>query len=299
MTDPQPLTPATRCAALSLARGDQLDGTAAPVSRWLLIEHPGPWGRVALRDSRLDQSVARELEARCRGAGVRPMLIRRAGRAAATAARRWAYVDSRLGHEGMWWGRYDVDRDLTDVALDGSAGVRSGDPAYLVCTHARHDACCAIRGRPVAAAIAALRPEQAWECSHTGGDRFAANVVVLPHGLYYGTVTPLRVPDLLSSYEDGRVLPDLLRGRSAFPMAVQAAQHHARDAVGDLGLTALAPTDVRQLDPATWQVRFDRPGGAVTVSVRARVSDPLPRLTCSAAGSQPVLWYDVAGIVVG
>ena len=60
----------------------------------------------------------------------------------------------------------------------------------LVCTHGVHDTCCAIRGRPVAAALAAEWPGQVWECSHVGGDRFAPNVVVLPDGFYYGNLDP-------------------------------------------------------------------------------------------------------------
>jgi hypothetical protein len=31
-------------------------------------------------------------------------------------------------------------------------------PLYLVCTHGRHDRCCALRGRPVAKALAAFKP---------------------------------------------------------------------------------------------------------------------------------------------
>ena len=48
------------------------------------------------------------------------------------------------------------------------------EPMLLVCTHGVHDTCCAVRGRPVAAALARRWPEATWECSHVGGDRFAA-----------------------------------------------------------------------------------------------------------------------------
>ncbi|MBA2390007.1 MAG: sucrase ferredoxin [Geodermatophilaceae bacterium] len=298
MTEPQPLTAVTRCAALSLARADQRHGTAAPVARWLLIERAGPWGRNALLDSSLDADVAREVDRRCREAGVRVMLIRRPGRVVATATRRWAYVDSRLGTEGIWWGDYHSDRQLTEIPLDGSAGQHSTAAAYLVCTHARHDACCAIRGRPVAAALAAQRPGQAWECSHTGGDRFAANVVVLPHGLYYGTVTPALVSGLVEAHEGGLVAPDLLRGRASLPMAVQAAQHHARRAVGDMRVTSLSPVHVQPLDARTWRVLFAGDPESVAVTVRAGASDPLPRLTCSAAGSQRVTTFDLVEVVL-
>src|SRR4029453_5830608 len=54
----------------------------------------------------------------------------------------------------------------------------------------RHGACCAERGRPVAAALAQAHPEETWEVSHIGGDRFAGNLLVLPNGLYYGRLDP-------------------------------------------------------------------------------------------------------------
>ena len=42
----------------------------------------------------------------------------------------------------------------------------------------------------MAAALAAAHPEETWEVSHIGGDRFAGNLLVLPHGLYYGRLDP-------------------------------------------------------------------------------------------------------------
>ena len=118
-------------------------------------------------------------------------------------------------------------------------------PLYLVCTHGRHDRCCALRGRPVAQALGRVEPERTWECTHIGGDRFAANVVVLPYGLYYGGVTPATAADLVAATERGEVVPDLLRGRSSSPVAVQTAEHHARAVRPEVGpgVDALVPLD--------------------------------------------------------
>src|SRR5262249_22960326 len=78
-------------------------------------------------------------------AGARLLLVRRPGRAVRRAGpgegRRWAYVESRPGQEGVWWGRYTEHRELLDVLVDRpSAGDRVADPVYLVCTHGSHDA---------------------------------------------------------------------------------------------------------------------------------------------------------------
>ena len=293
-----------RCAPAAEARGDPREGSATPVERWLLVEEPGPWGRDALMDSPIDRAVAAELATRAEAARVRVILIRRPGRAvraAAPAPRRWAVVDSRPGREGSWWGWWSRDSELLDlalddIALDGSGGQRSAAAAYLVCAHGRHDTCCAMRGRPVAAALAALRPEQAWECSHTGGDRFAANLVVLPHGFAYGHVTPAVASSLVEAYESGRLDPTWLRGRSSLRAPVQAAQHHARRVLGDLGVDAFAPLVVAPLDAVTWEVVLQHESGPVEVVVRSRGTSPAPHLTCAAPRPGSVRVFDLVSL---
>lgn len=270
-----------RCAAAARRRDDQRYGTAAPVSRWLLIEDAGPWGRDALRESGLAGEVAETLTARAAAAGVRVVLIRRRGRGARAGGRRVAWVDSRLGQERVWWGSWTHRSDLLDVRPGEPAGEPATEPVYLVCAHGRHDACCAIWGRPVAAALAALRPDAVWECTHVGGDRFAANVIALPHGLYYGGVSPADAGALITGYEDGLLLPRLLRGRSALPAVVQAAQHHARQALADFRVDALPPLRVSTVGPGVSRVLLAAPAGPLAVTVRAERSLPA-RLTCSA-----------------
>ncbi|HEU5385864.1 MAG TPA: sucrase ferredoxin [Streptosporangiaceae bacterium] len=48
----------------------------------------------------------------------------------------------------------------------------------LVCTNGKRDRCCAVRGRPVAAAIADATGWDTWESSHLGGHRFAATALL-------------------------------------------------------------------------------------------------------------------------
>ena len=293
---PGPAGVADRCAPTAERRGDLLAGSAAPVPRWLLVEHRGPWGRDALTQSALDRAVARQLAARAARARVRVVLIRRPGRpgtAAPGTDRRWAYVDSRPGREGSWWGSWCTDQDLLEVPLERTPPGRP-DPApiYLVCTHGRHDACCAIRGRPVAATLAAARPAATWECSHVGGDRFAANLVVLPHGLYYGRLSPAAAVDVARRYETRRLDPGHLRGRSSLPAMVQAAQHHARQRLGDDRLDAFPPIAVDRLDAVTWQVELGREPAPVTVVVRAGTAGVAP-LTCSARHPDPIRTFDL------
>jgi hypothetical protein len=271
-----------RCSEAAEERGDPREGTAAPAPRWFLVEQPGPWsGRDALRQSQLDPAVGAAIAERTSRLGIRANLIRRPGRTEAGQRRRWAYVDSRPGQESVRWGSFGADTELLDVPLDGSAGEPSTEPLYLVCTHGKHDTCCALRGRPVVEALAAIRPDQTWETSHVGGDRFAANLVTLPHGLYYAHVSAATVERFVTAYEDGRLLEPWLRGRSAYPAPVQAAQHHARVALGEDRIDGLPVQAVQQRDEHTWHVTFGHDRGEVGVTVHAERAKEPARLTCT------------------
>jgi hypothetical protein len=135
-------------------------------------------------------------------------------------------------------------------------------------------------------------PGDVWETSHLGGDRFAANVLVLPHGFVYG-----QVPDdgavLVDAHARGQVALPWLRGRAGTGAPVQAAQHHARAELGLLGVGDLVPREVRPLPaPAfgveRWAVTLAGPDGDIAVTVESRVSAEAHRLTCAAL--QPGHW---------
>jgi hypothetical protein len=276
-----------RCSFAAELRGDPLPGTAAPGLGFLLIEQPGPWGRLALTESRLDPQVGRAVSARAVAAGLRALLIRRPGRgptasSAPESKRRFAVVDARPGSEATRWGSFDQDVELLDIPLDTSVGAPSYDPLYLVCTHGRHDACCAIRGRPVAAALARSRPQQTWECSHVGGDRFAANLVALPQGLYYGRVTADDVSEIAAAHERGEVVPHLLRGRTRWLPAAQAAQQRAREVYGDWAIEAFPAAGTLPLGESRWQVRLRGGRGYLLATVVATKRPERGLLTCHA-----------------
>jgi hypothetical protein len=208
-------------------------------------------------------------------------------------------VDSRPGQESIRWGVLSADEQLLDVLAGRIAGEPSSEPVYLVCTHGRHDACCAVRGRPAAAALAAAYPNRTWECSHVGGDRFAANVVLLPHSLFYGHVPQSQVVDLVKRYDEGVIVPEYYRGSGAYPAPVQAAQHFARAAGHSRAVTALRPLSVRQSAPTRWQVTLAGPNNnslagpgsdslarpdssSLTVEVAAHTVTIDARMTCAA-----------------
>jgi hypothetical protein len=300
VTEPGPGPESLRCSFAAELRGDPLVGTAAPALGFFLVEQPGPWGRHALTDSRLDPGVGRALSSRAVAAGLRVLLIRRPGRERRVRRhhRRYAVVDSRPGSEGSQWGEYDADRELLDVPLERDAGVATSyDPIYLVCTHGRHDTCCAMRGRPVAAALARVRPDQTWECSHVGGDRFAANVIALPHGVYYGRADVGDIVELATAHERGEVVPSKLRGRSRWLPAAQAAQERAREIYDDLRIDAFPPEGTLPLGDGVWQVRLRHGQGHLVATVRATSHAEPGLLTCHAMHAAHPPAFEVISLV--
>jgi hypothetical protein len=111
---------------------------------------------------------------------------------------------------------------------------------YLVCTNGARDPCCAIRGPAVALALDRIRPGQVYECSHLGGHRFAANVLVLPDGLCFGRLAARSAPALAGELDAGRLPLEHLRGRTAYEPEQQAAEILVRRRLELAGIDDLA-----------------------------------------------------------
>jgi hypothetical protein len=242
-------------------------GTAFPAARVLLVEQPGPWGRSGLLDSNFDRPTAQALERRANSAGVRVQVIRRPGRTPKGVLRNWALADVRDGHQTLRWGQFDADAELLELPLVGTVGKVDRAPLFLVCAHSKHDTCCALRGRPVAAALHNVRPGRVWECSHLGGDRFAANVLVLPAGLLYGRVLPFAAEEFVAAAEADEVVGALLRGRVGLPPTAQAALAFAYEHLALRKRNALQVVSVSPTHEGVASVRIDGPHGLFDVIV--------------------------------
>ena len=287
------------CSDSALRRGDPLAGSSARGLRWLMVEVPGPWGRSALLESPavLSPEVGRAIARRAEAADFRVTAIRRPGRRSSPPRWRWAIADARPGQEQLRWGEASDPREYLEIPLDAEAGTPSADPLVAVCTHGKHDQCCAVRGRQAAQRIAQRYPEWTWECSHLGGDRFAATMIILPHGLYYGRVDSAADPaDIVTRYTQGRVDEHHLRGRSSYPAQVQAAQHHARALASDDRIDAFAPLSVTDADAGGHVVvTLQGPRGPIAVRLQESLSEPIFTM-CQARRPGPVRQWDLVEI---
>ena len=206
---------------------------------WLLIEHAGPWPAEAAEAAL--PAALRSVVNQAVEHGVRVQMIRRPGHRGQLRGR--AVFAGWTAGSAPWLRRLDVPADLDVVALSRGEHSGSGQPAaeamYLVCGHAQRNACCARFGGPLAQELAARYPRQTWQTTHVGGHRFAANLVILPHGLYYGPVGLAEAMTAIGAYERGDVVAERYRGRAGQPHDVQEAEHDRLAAARSLPFAAL------------------------------------------------------------
>ncbi len=256
-----------------------------------MVEHHGPWGARVPQDSRMPAEVTRHLSTH---RSVRLLLARRHLRAHRGRTYRIFLAVPRRGL--LLTSTFEDVRELLDLDVEAIARGRLPDwpeapgPLYGVCTHGRHDVCCAERGRPVVAALTGVRPGETWEVSHIGGDRFAANMVVLPEGLYYGRLDPESALGVAERHEAGLLDLDRLRGRTTMPMGSQFAEVALRRHLGEDRLDGVL------LERREGDTSLFRHGEARwSVTVRRVLTEPA-RLTCAADRLNPVPVHEVVAL---
>ncbi|MFN8223620.1 MAG: sucrase ferredoxin [Gaiellales bacterium] len=258
------------CSAASLDAAEELGGTGMVGTGWACVESRSAWGRDPVADGEVSVPAFAP-------AGATALAIRRPGR-----DRHVAIAFSATTTENGGELRVHELPDGPGRAVDGLL--------CLVCTHGRRDPCCSRLGIPVwkalDLAIGETEVPLVWQCSHTGGHRFAPNVVVLPVGVTLGRVPHEHVPGVVQLLRERRLPLELYRGRSLYPVEVQAAEVHIRrtggfDGIGDLSLVAAEGG----------LVTFRTPAGEATRRVVAVPGPVLPK-SCGAEPEQ-VTRFDV------
>jgi hypothetical protein len=251
------------CSLLSAAAGEPIIGSAGKTDFYLLLEYSGAWEDKAFEKSKLPEAVKQQLGEFVKTTpAAKVLLIKRSLHS--RQGKIHLFVVLTEPHKPRLY-RFELDtyEELLDLPL---ADMCRGDerytshmhtgPLYLVCANGRRDLCCARFGLPVYEALKEAVGEDAWECSHIGGHRFAPNVLILPHGVLYGRVQPQQVTELVGQAQAGRMRLENLRGRSAYVPAVQAAEYYLRLKTGERGLDAYHLADATEIEPGRWSVGF-------------------------------------------
>lgn len=236
----------TFCAQMSRENHEPYIGTAARVDTWLLIEYTEAWEMKAVEQSKLSSQVKHWLhEQAIHTQHLFPAFIRQHYRPLKDITCFVCIVrENRPGLYRFTLQDYDALLSLDLAAL--AAGdthydqYRYNEPLYLICTHGKHDMCCAKYGMPIYHEFTRLAGRQAWQCSHLGGDRFAANIVCLPQSIYYGRITVPDVEILLNLHRQQQLYLEKCRGRTCYTPLEQAAELLLRKEIGNSALNAFS-----------------------------------------------------------
>jgi hypothetical protein len=315
----------TWCSDAARIRGDDNAGTASRIDVWILVELPVTWGRNPIHDAVLPPDVRDALKrasaaiprsrvvfikkgVECVGP-TRVYIVRSAPKVSTLAldlASIEEVADVPFAHiidahhaERLECGSDSCRSQLPQRQLRlaqsraaaGAAALQTR-PIVLVCTHGQHDSCCGRRGYPLFDALRQYDELDLWQCSHIGGDRFAANAVVLPWGLYYGPVEAREAQALVGSITRGEILLPSYRGRCSMPRPVQAAETFIRRQTRILGRDALRFLSREDLDEQRMCVRFrDRNGTVHSATIERYVVRDAARLTCTAMRDEPIVEF--------
>jgi hypothetical protein len=278
------------CSDVSRENGESLGATASRIDHWLLVEYRGLWGPEALRASGLSDQVKQSLRAQVHARPrSRLLFLRRPDRRGRAELRAYA-ATSREGEESLRCTSFSSYEDLRTLDL-AQGGETLERPLFLVCTHGKHDPCCARHGRPLFEALAEQVDEEAvWQTTHIGGDRFAGNLLCLSSGVYYGRVEREDAGRVLDAHLDHTIELEHYRGRSCHSFAAQAAERDIRERTGMLRLD-----DLRLVSEQGSRIAFaDRDGHVHEREVSLELG-PKDYLTCTAREMHRPRRYIVSG----
>ena len=280
-------------------RGDPIAGTASHGVVWVLIEYRGGWPINGFEGLDLEPETKALVLSAAKAARARVLLVRRPGPRRREGPSHWAVLRHEdSGAFGQQWGTWSQDEDLAQIVTALSNPGRLGfPPVIMVCTHGQHDQCCAVWGRPVGRALSERWPELVWECSHVGGDRFAANVVVAPDGVYYGGLDAASSVATVEEHLADRIHAEYLRGYTDLFPPQQAAVAAALRRFGPAGRNDYVVAGTVR-DGDHWRIRITglppHPAG-VDVELEARRAPPC-QLTCRGPAMSSAIVYEVTSI---
>ena len=244
-------------------------GTASSATCYLLVECYGAWpARVAelFEGSNLsDHATAclRQFIDWC-PEEVHPLLVRAPRE---RKGHRIYLVRAGTAVDGRPAGRRLLLDDHAELSLEllqrAYEHPRPFSDLLLVCTHGKRDKCCAKFGAKVVGQLRRRLSDkfEVFECSHMGGDRFAANAFWLPWGLCLGHLQT-QMDAVVAAFNRQRIPLACLRGDAALPDFAQylegrVRQHYRLDQPGGVKLVSCQPVDGETHETADVTLHFD------------------------------------------
>ena len=308
------------CSLLSRQAEELLFATATPTRLYLLLQYQGEWGNKALEESSLPEGVKERLKRFSKANPEVKVLLMRSGQEKIATERpeRNSAPHGAQEEAGITFYaalveeterrlyRFELGsyQELLGLELEGflSGGEayeekRTDEQLALVCTNGRRDLCCARFGTPV---YNYLKNEEqefpglwAWQSTHMGGHRFAANLLWLPDGVLYGRVDALGAAEILAAQRRGQVYLPNLRGRTAYPEAAQAADFYLHQRSSENALDAYQLREIEERGENRWRVGFfdTRSGAIQRVEVALEIGDQEVYESCTLDKATRIKYY--------
>ncbi len=202
---------------------EPLPGTAKKESVFVLFEWPNGWSRDILDGGTFGPELTAQLKAKLKGvAGLQ--LIRKPGKEGRVInGQHRCYVvwaEQGVCKEYL----LDGPADILGLDLGAPLGDVAKHPLVLICTHGRRDVCCAVKGRALAAELAAEFPDVVWETSHTKGHRFAPSILLMPWGYSFGRLNIEAARELVRAAQRGEYFYPGNRGCGLYGPRGQVAE---------------------------------------------------------------------------
>ncbi|MBI4836693.1 MAG: hypothetical protein HY817_05560 [Candidatus Abawacabacteria bacterium] len=288
----------TFCADVSRQNQESFLGTASPVRFWLMIECPEPWGNSALKESSLTEGVKQHLLKLYDGSSaVRIQLIKKNDQPASLLNIFWA--DCAAQKDRLWHGQVNSYQEL--LTIDFADFISKSPTApfqetaqthFFICTNGKHDPCCAKYGSNLFLTVAS-QCDNVWQTTHLGGDRFAANVLSLPHGAYYRRVDQPGLASIIANEKAQKVTLAHFAGRSCYSRAIQAGECLVREKAQLYGWQDLQ-LEQFEGDENAAQIIFKANNAQYhCVSIKRIQTNQFARFTCNASEADQIARYEL------
>ncbi|MBN8618224.1 MAG: sucrase ferredoxin [Anaerolineae bacterium] len=257
--------------------GEPLRATAPQAGIWLLLEYTKAWGEKAVAESDLPETVKAYLSAQTDALpGARVQFIKQDEREHEGIT----FFVARTGLQQPFLYRFRLNDyeellklDIRAIATARSEQTLSDEQLFLICTNGKRDPACSRYGLPLYRAFRELAGASVWQSDHLGGHRFAATMVCLPRGIYYGRVTPEQASVIVEAERSGEIALDFYRGCSAYNAPTQAAEDFLRGHTGHTAVDAFELVELEADGDQRWRVVFRAGRQRYEIRVRAQQSE--------------------------
>jgi len=246
------------CFDNSLQASEQIFSTAPNINFWILIEYSSHWEEKAFNNSDIQIEV-------------KNMIRSLAGKYPKSRIQLIRNEDKSNDHINLYIAitketdkkvyeyRVKSYQDILNIDFDSEMSDKhlTSKPLMLVCTHGSYDNCCGEKGLELFYHLSKKEKYfKVWQTTHLGGHRFAANILILPGGIYYGRINRDNYKKIKNSYINNKLEIDLLRGRCFYHPDVQAAEYYLRSELNYSYLNNLYLISKSTTEDGTIDVRF-------------------------------------------